>query len=334
MVNYPPNYQKICLDLLENLPQRQREIILRRFGLSAKTSGQGTAKRETLELIGKAYGITRERVRQIEGDGLSRLKPKIKQYQKTFQEFENYFRNKGDLKREDILLEELGSSRWNPQIYFLLTLGPNFERVGESKDFYPFWTINQKALPLAKKTINSFYNRLKKINRPLAITAFNPPRPLPQAALISYLEISKIIEKNQEGLFGLSHWPEINPRGIKDQAFLVFKKENKPLHFGQVAKLIGQSALPQTVHNELIRDPRFVLVGRGLYALKEWGYEPGYVRDVISKVLKDNKRPLTKEEILEEVSKQRLVKENTIFLNLSNKKYFLKTPQGYTIRRA
>jgi hypothetical protein len=93
-----------------------------------------------------------------------------------------------------------------------------------------------------------------------------------------------------------------------------------------VARLI-EGALVQTVHNELIKDSRFVLVGRGVYALKEWGYEPGQVKDIITKILREN-GPLTQGEILERVSKQRLVKENTILLNLSNKKNFLRDSQG------
>jgi len=141
------------------------------------------------------------------------------------------------------------------------------------------------------------------------------------------LEISKKIQKNSEGFFGLKEWPEINPKGVKDKAFLVFKKEQKPLHFAQVAQLID-SALPQTVHNELIKDPRFILVGRGIYALREWGYEPGMVKDVILNILKQAKNPLSKEEILQKTLKQRLVKQNTVFLNLSNRKYFLRTGDG------
>jgi len=142
------------------------------------------------------------------------------------------------------------------------------------------------------------------------------------------------------GEFGLAKWPEIKPRGVKDSAFLALKKEQKPLHFRTIASLSNElegqtkKVLPQTVHNELIRDVRFVLVGRGIYALKEWGYEDGTVRDIILKVLK-NKAPLSKDEILKEVQKQRLVKQNTVFLNLSNKDEFIKNEEGkYEIRTA
>jgi hypothetical protein len=90
-----------------------------------------------------------------------------------------------------------------------------------------------------------------------------------------------------------------------------------------------------TVHNELIKDTRFVLVGRGLYALAEWGYQPGVVKEIISKVLKESKKPLTKEEIVEKVLGQRFVKENTVALNLQDKNRFVKDDKGmYNVREA
>ena len=89
------DYAKICQNLIKDLPQRQKEVISRRFGLK-------TGQKETLEAIGKDYGITRERVRQIEEDGFLRLEPKIGQFQKTFQYFTGQLKKFGDLKKEDI----------------------------------------------------------------------------------------------------------------------------------------------------------------------------------------------------------------------------------------
>ena len=324
------NYPKICQELLKDLPKKQKEIISRRFALSAKSRVKG----ETLESIGKDYGITRERVRQIEEDGISRIKPKLKKYQKVFQYFAKYLKSNGNLKKEDILLNQLGGSKFQNQILFLLTISDQFKRFSENKELHSFWAINPDSSTLAQGFINSVFNKLNKVSQPLSFkdaVSFQPPQ---KKAAVSFLEISKVIQKNPEGLFGLKNWPEINPRGVKDRAFLVFKKEEKPLHFTEVTNLIG-SALPQTVHNELIKDPRFVLVGRGIYALKEWGYEEGDVKDVILKTLKESQKPMRKEEVLEKVLKQRLIKKNTILLNLSNRKYFLRDSQGkYTIRKA
>jgi len=95
----------------------------------------------------------------------------------------------------------------------------------------------------------------------------------------------------------------------------------------QITKTFGRKAHPATCHNELIKDARFVLVGRGLYALAEWGYSRGVVADVIKSILKKD-GPLTKEEIISKVKKERYVKDNTILVNLQNGHYFKKTKDG------
>jgi DNA-directed RNA polymerase delta subunit len=77
---------------------------------------------------------------------------------------------------------------------------------------------------------------------------------------------------------------------VRDFAYLAVKKHGSPLHFREVASLIekmfNRAAHVATTHNELIKDPRFVLVGRGMYALREWGYTQGVVRDVIREALR------------------------------------------------
>lgn len=339
------NYQKLYHYLLKNLSSRTRNVIERRFGLQKD-------ERETLESIGESYGVCRERVRQIEEEGISLIKKEIKKpvFQEIFNKFENQLRESGDLKREDLFLSQFSSARLQNQALFWLTLGDPFCRHSENEEFYSFWTVDPGSLTIAQKIINYFTERFKTKKELISPEQsfeifqkdFKSKTKLNFNALLSYLEISKKIEKNSEGLFGLAEWPEVTPRGIKDRAFLALKKNGRPLHFTEVAKTINQlklvpksSALPQTVHNELIRDPRFVLVGRGIYALKEWGYFPGQVRDVILKILKESKKPLSRKEVIEKVLSQRLVKENTILLNLQNKKYFLKDLQGrYTIKEA
>jgi len=328
------NYKKICSNLLKNLPEKQKKVVSRRFALSSGTSPAGTTKGETLESIGKDFGITRERVRQVENDAFLKLKPEIKKYQSIFESFKKYLKNRGGLEKEEDLLNELGGKKEKKQVYFLLNLNDDFKRFAENNEFYALWFLNKDYLDYAKKAVSSAYNLLLRTKKPLSLKEINQNLSVSQNYLKYYLESSKKILKNSEKLFGLKNWPEINPKGVKDKAYLIFKEKQKPLHFSKVANLIG-SALPQTVHNELIKDPRFVLVGRGIYALKEWGYYPGQVKDVIFKILKEEKKTLSKEEILNKVLKQRLVKKNTVFLNLSNKNYFFKNSKGnYAIKEA
>jgi len=312
------NFSKICQDLISGLPKRQKEVLLRRFGFDG-------SERKTLEEIGENFKITRERVRQIQEDAFSKIKEKIGKYQDIFENFEKYFLHFGGVKKEEILLEELGRKKWKKEIYFLLSLDERFKRYPEKKDHYPFWALEGDFVERAKRNTDVLCQKLKEIGRPVPFKNLNL-QSLEKPDLISLLEITKRIQRNGEEFYGLKDWPEINPRGIRDKAFLVLKKNKKPLHFTEITKLIEGAHL-QTVHNELIRDGRFVLIGRGIYALKEWGYEPGFVKDIIVKILKE-KGPLEKNEILKDVLKHRMVKENTILLNLSNKKYFLRDPQG------
>jgi len=329
------DYQKICVDYIKDLPQRTVDVVERRFGLR-------TGQRETLETIGQSYNITRERVRQIETEGFSKIKPRIKGNQELSKYFEKVLASFGGLKKESDLLEALAGNKLQNHASFLLTNIDGFNRIPEDNDFYSFWTIKKEPIKKAKSLIKSTIKRFKKEKKVFSLNELLKDQKLDKNVFLSYIDISKEIQKNPEGKFGLRNWLEINPRGVKDRAYLVFKKEEKPLYFTNVASLIEELPFPcqnkihtATVHNELIKDERFVLVGRGLYALKEWGYEPGVVKDIIVKTLKSSSKPLLKKEILDKVSEQRFVKENTIALNLQDRDYFTRDSTGrYTIKES
>jgi hypothetical protein len=349
------NHQKIGQSLFVDLSPRQKEIIFRRFGLDGK-------ERETLEAVGQSLGLTRERVRQIVGVALAKIKNSqiSLEIKGVLSDFKKYLQDNGGLKREDLLFTEpafLGQPNSANWINFLFQLEGSFIRGGETKEFYPFWTVDQRAAQIAEKTVASIKRTLEREKKlmslnELAVLLSETKR---VRFLKSTLEISKEILKTNEGKYGLRTWPEVNPRGVKDLALIVFRKFKKPLHFVDVANKIDElllgtkagefsivsASVPakktnfQTVHNELIKNPQFVLVGRGVYALKEWGYTDGTVKDIISGILKDAKKPLKQEEILKKVLSQRLVKESTILLNLGNKKCFLKSGGGrYCLREA
>ena len=313
--------KQACSEALKDVPVKQKQVIIRRFGLAGK-------RKETLESIGKDFNITRERVRQIEKDAFCQIKKNIKNNKKIFDLFKNEIKKTGGLRKEESLLSVLASPDLRNEVYFLLTLSDSLKRIKETKDYYSFWVLDQNIFKQAQAVIKTNYQKLKKQARPVKIKDLNKPVSLKPEAFFSFLEISKKILNNKEGFWGLREWPEINPRTIKDKAYLVLKKIQQPLHFNKVTSLID-SALSQTVHNELIKDSRFVLVGRGTYALREWGYEEGVVKDVLLNILRKSEKPLKKEEVLEKVLKQRMVKENTVFLNLSNRKFFSRTPEGY-----
>lgn len=318
-------YQKICEEILETLDERMKNVLARRFGIYSE-------KKETLEHIGGTYGITRERVRQIEADGVRKSKALLEKNEYILDFLKEELEKFGGIKREDLFLDFLAEDKKNRNsIIFLLDVSGKFYYKANNKDFYAFWSKEKKEGEKLKEATEKIKEIFKKEKTILSFEEIRVKGDFSKDFLVSVLEISKRIAQNKDGFFGLYDWPEINPRGIKDRAYLIIKKEGKPMHFRDVARLLGKKATAQTTHNELIKDPRFVLVGRGLYALADWGYVSGEVKEVIRGIL-EKEGALKRNEIIVKVEEQRLVKRNTIIQNLSNKKHFIRTPDGkYTI---
>ena len=327
--------------ILKHLPSRRmRDVVEKRFGLKA-----GGAK--TLQAIGGEYKITRERVRQIESEALKQMRKEdcLKEVAPVIQAMNEHIERNGSVMPEHLLLASVSERRLYPHVSFLLGIAPVFHQLPETEHYHTRWATNKDAAASSEKTLAMVVKELENRNRTVskdelheiartcakqANTAEIPQEHVVHALLAS----SKVIQQNPYGEYGLTSWPSVNPSGVKDKAYVAITKAAKPLHFRDVADVINKAgwskkkAHPQTVHNELIKDKRFVLVGRGLYALKEWGYEPGAVRDVIMSVMKESRRPLTKDEIVSASTKKRLVKVPTILLNLQNKKLFKKTDDG------
>lgn len=330
--------------LLHRLPaKRMRDVVERRFGLKG-------GERETLEEIGKEYRITRERVRQIEADALRRLRgdgadAKSEFFRPVAQELEK----RGGAMAEQHLFETVAARRFHPHLRFLLHTAPGFYFVPETEECHARWARHPDAAGQGTRTVALLAARLDGTGRPVSQKAIDEMLSLagqessglaldaPTAE--AYLRASKRIRQNPYGEYGLADWPAISPRGIRDKAHAVLVKAGAPVHFRAVAAAIDRAgwpqrkkAHPQTVHNELIKDQRFVLVGRGLYALREWGYEPGTVRDVLVSLLKEAPRPLARDEVVRMACEKRLVKAQTILLNLQDRALFRRTEDGkYTL---
>ncbi len=323
--------------LLSSLPDRARDVIMHRYGLGKDE------KRMTLDAIGKTYGITRERVRQIENYAISNIRKseEYKQEKAAFAEIEALLHSLGGIVVEDDFLGHVSKDKsLQNNIFFLLVVGEPFRKRKEDDEFRHRWHVNEELSKKVEDALRKLYGSLNNqdllpesemVSKFLEHLGDVSERYKNQEVVKRWLQISKIVGKNPLGDWGVAHSPNIKTKGMRDYAFLVIRKHGSPIHFRDVAKQIttmfNKKAHVATTHNELIKDPRFVLVGRGLYALAEWGYAPGIVRDVISQVLEKN-GPLTKEEIIDKVMKERYVKENTIVVNLQNPKYFKKDKDG------
>ena len=334
-VSFKP--KQVTKRMLSTLPPRAYEVVVNRFGLTDDT------ERKTLEAIGKKYGITRERVRQIENSALALIRKSeaFKNEKQVFEELKKLMHTLGAIVSEQDLLGHLSKDKLTQNhIHLYLTLGDDFTKHKEDDHFKTRWSVDQEVA-------DKIHNSLKKLFEELSDDELIPEGELVNRFLDEvkdlaeeykneeiakrWLSISKKMKKNPLGEWGKATSSSVKTRGVKDYAYLMMRKHGSPMHFREVAKAVASTFDKKchvaTCHNELIKDPRFILVGRGIYALSEWGYKTGVVRDVIKELIKKN-GPMTKEDIIDQVMKERYLKKNTILVNLQNSKYFKKNKDG------
>ncbi len=325
--------KQVVKKLLGALPVRARDILTARYGLGTDQ------KKVTLEAIGKKYGITRERVRQIEEYALQNIRKSdvYKKERAPFEELQKIIKDLGSIVAEQEILRSVGKDKSvQNHVHFMLVLAPEFKKMKDDDEFTHRWHIDEELSKKIHLSLRKIYENLddediipetELIKQFLEHVKDLSDEYKNEEMIKRWLSMSKTIGKNPLGEWGKATSPNIRLKGMRDYAFLIIRRHGSPIHFREVAKAIssifGKRAHVATTHNELIKDKRFVLVGRGLYALAEWGYISGVVKDVIKSVISKN-GPMTKEQIIDKVMKERYVKENTILVNLQNPKHFKK----------
>ena len=341
---------KLVSQLLQAVERREQEVLEGRYGIK-----DGAVR--TLAEIGDQYSITRERVRQIESLALHKVQKHVNDA--DFRSFVNLvkeqLKNQGGVRSEEALLSDVRSSLGDSgstlgnKVRFLLEVSGEVSYSLEDNQNHAYWYLTaddqKRALGFVSKLVKGLEGKREEMlsGKPLdaVLSESSRAQGLKESVGKNYLSLSKRFHTNQYGDFGLSHWPEINPKTVRDWSYLVLKKSKKPSHFEDIAKMINQvrknnekMAHPQTVHNELIKDPRFVLVGRGTYGLQEVGNMPGTAKEVIAKLLQKNS-PMKPKDALDLVVKERIFKKNTVFINLQNRKHFKRLEDGrYNVHEA
>jgi len=389
------NYQKaeevanldaveIISSLFNELSERERDVLMRRYGLS-------NDGKETLESIGSVHNLTRERIRQIETVSIKKLQQlkNLDDYVKNLKRIIlQLLEEHGGLMEKNYLLDILASFSSNGfktdqkielkhknYLNFLITklLHSEFEEVMSSKTFLGSYKLKFQELAHLEELAEELLSKVGEMKKILATEELieiinslesykkheeklatkntldisnvlkfdlyeeNPEIINKNKTLYSILRAAKKIEQNKFGYWGIHNWREIKPKTINDKIYLVLKHSNEPMHFEQIAEQIneigfdGKKANAATVHNELILDDKYVLVGRGLYGLKDWGYKKGTVTDVIEEIMNEVKQPLTRDEIIAKVLEKRYVKKATIVLALMNKEKFAKAEGKYSL---
>lgn len=333
------NLSEVIEEMFLVLTNKEKDVIIQRFSLDNKP-------RRTLESIGQKFSVTRERIRQIEKIALGKLRRTIQTTKlNIINEIANQIleENGGVILEDKIvsrILTEINSSE-NIEghiVKLALSINPNLIKTEKTNTFHPFWRNKEVQLKTINSLTSAAIKTLKKKKDVMSESKLivqirqllsDKLENVIDAMIVAAIETDNRLKRTEDG-FGLMSWRHINPRSIRDKAYIILKKEKKPLHFIEIANKISQAGFDkkvvtvQAVHNELIRYDQFVLVGRGLYGLKEFGYKRGTVAEIIEDLLR-KKSPLSKQEIIEGVLKQRHVKKGTISLNLQKNPQFVRT---------
>lgn len=331
--------------LLIVLSDKEKFIIQNRFALDDR-------KKMTLEEIGVHFGVTRERIRQIEKSALRKLERNAQNTNlRILTEFAKALLAKEggimqDLHFKATLMETLPnvSEEEIHDLHLALILDSDIIFESNTLKYDPYWRLAEFDARLIKKVaalaLKELQNKKKVMECENLSANINDQleEEIPGRTVEHILRITKACKFTDAGV-GLFSWRHIHPRTLRDKIFYVLRREKKPLHFNRISELIKNSGFDskpvntQAVHNELIRNENFILIGRGIYALGEWGYSSGTVSDVIENILSDG-QARSREEITKAVLDRRQVKTITIYLNLKNKEEFVRVGRNkYTLAR-
>lgn len=345
------HFNQFARDLVSNLKEKQQKVLMKRFGLSGR-------KKITLDAIGKEFGVTRERIRQIEAASLNKLRKLVvlDHNRPVFDKIKAVIENNGGIVHEDKLVSDLiidleanRAEEIKKILKFLLLLSEEVKSIEETDHTKAGWALSQYKKDMIEDVSKAFSDILEKRKETMddeiimtemlkhAVSEKHSKNITPEF-LKSAMDVAKKLHTADDGKRGLTSWPWVKPRTIRDKIFFVLSKKNEPMHFTEIfdsiksASFDQKNATVQTIHNELISDPRFILVGRGLYGLANWDFEPGTVEEVIAKILAAG-QPMSQDEIVDAVMNKKKVKKATVLINLQNSPKFTKAPEGYVVKK-
>jgi len=330
-------------NILYSLSDKEKNVLEKRIWINWE--------KETLQSIWDSFlpTITRERVRQIEDSWIKKIwriikatfLANIQEYAKEILELHAWILTKEKLINQIIKWIKL-ENNINSSIIEMI-IQSDYDIV---KSKPKLWTKTYFYLPkISKKTIDLIHketvNILKKKKDVMdknslyeMIKLDHKSLNLKNVFIESVLNIYEDIVFWEEILIWLTKWRILNPKTLKDKAVYILKKEKIPMHFvaiaNKITEMMRQKVKINTIHNELIRNEDFVLVGRWIYALKDWGiYKPWTVLDVIIDIMTKAEEPMSTEDIVAKVLKVRKVKTTTIYMNLQNKKVVQRVWRNY-----
>jgi len=330
--------------------KRSTDVIKRRYGL---TNGE----KETLQEIGDFYGVTRERIRQIQALTLRRMKRLENDPRNYLIEIaeEILYEHDGIINDEEAdkflklkcpALSAYGSSLFD--LFGDLNWIQRYE-IGDIVIYSPYFTViplNQlsefifKILKNSEGGMNTFgiADKINQLNKLwVENNRFNPLTFLWKYCRIDP-RIEEIIKTNDNPLSSVFRIYS-SGRAVISWIFLmskVLENEQTPMHFTEISykvneliKESGKKIEVRRAHAVLIENKAFAHSGvKGTYGLTAWGFRKETTPELVEECIKKAGFPLHWKQIFEYVSKYKNTKPANIVSILEFNKRFKKIKNG------
>ena len=326
-----PTLDKAFNELFGTLQNTRQSMVLRlRYGLN-----DGIPR--TLEEVGQRFGITRERVRQIEDKALRRIYHPTRRHilDDIARPFQFVLQQAGGILRENQISEKISQVTVLGKIdpigatRFVLGVTSGLQEIEDG-----IWALKEcpleyfsmvtsaAALRLEKNQSRMRYNKLvSEVRRMLESSNDAAQREVDTLFIEACLQADPQFEISDDGWCILAKWQ----RSYIDEMVEVLRDKGKPLHFREIASGVeallngNQEVSEHNIHAVLQRrQDLFVWAGQGTYGLVEWGIQrPTYYVEIISDILEAEGEPLPADEIIRRVEKLRPCKKTSVMMYLT-----------------
>ncbi len=321
---------------------RSIDIIKRRFGFDS-------GERQTLDEIGKDYGITRERVRQIQERSIQRIKhPSTKGRSTIISIINDIFQKNqfiiSDSEADYLIGKVFNTSKFDGSSFLDMISDLGWIQKNKIGDV-AFYT-NNALKPTLSLTMTNVYSLLKASSTMISLeeiikkiipsnTKYSENSDL-QVIIKRICSLDPRIEERMPErytLYGLHSRTNIWASLIKE----VLEKEGEPLHFADITNSVNDM-FPNTdnnhidvrrLHSILIENHAFSHSGvKGTYGLTEWGFRKETTSELIEECIKKAGFPLHWKQIYNYVSKYKDTKPANIIAMLNSRDKFVRKGKG------
>jgi len=322
---------------------RPKKIIQARYGLQ-------NGGKETLEEVGHWFGITRERVRQIQEKTLKKMQhPSTKGRSLIISLVSDTLQKNGlvisDEEADILIPKTFNNTKYDGSSFLDLLSDLGWVQRNKVGDIGFYCPKGIKPIDITK-LMDDTHTCIKTSSALLSINQISDYLRGQQEKYKQYdnldnliLRICKIdprIEEKLPNKFGLYLF---HP-GTKDwcqQITEILKESDFPLHFTEISDklndklaLVGDKRIDvRRVHSILIESPEFSHTGvKGTYGLTEWGFRKETTTELVEECIKKAGFPLHWNQIYNYVSKYKDTKPANITAILHSQNKFIKIGRG------